>query len=730
MGRRSLLIAQAVAAVLFAPRAIAQVDFASEVHPILASRCAACHTGPSAQAGLQIEHRPSILRARDKILPRVRGTSGLRMPPTGDPLTPAQIGILEKWIADDLPWTDVSARKVSGWQAPLEPRTPALPASKEPNPIDRFVDAYYRGRNLDFTAPATDSVFARRAYLDIWGVTPLPEQLTFASRDKLIDALLADRPRYAAHWISFWNDLLRNDIRAYYGESKSYMGWLQNALEANMPYDEMVRQLVNPIGADSPEGFLIGVNWRGDVNASQLPHMQAAQNTAQVFLGVNLKCASCHDSFVNQYKLKQSYGMAAMFSETPQLEIVRCDNKTGRTQGPEFLFPSLGAIPAGSLAERRAAAAALFTHPRNGRLARTFVNRIWGRLFGRALVEPVDDMDAEPWNNDLLDWLAADFAANGYDMQRLLKIIMTSRAWQQASVPPESGKTYTFRGPYSRRLTAEQFVDTLSLLTGEWRLFQSDRSARFAREWEFRSTSLSRALGRPIRDQVYTTRPSESSTLQALELVNGETLALALRRGAQRLTGTLPKAAESLWDSKTLRRDQTLAFDVPLNGAQEVWLLMEDAGSYDAEATNARWLHLRFDAGSAALPEGRIPFGKPVRVPVPSGASRILGTAALDENGKQSDVNSAVRFYIFPSIPDRNLLARITAPPPFPPPAPVTDPDRLVTRLFLQTLGRPPADAEKRLALSALIEGGSISQTGLDDLLWTLLLHTEFQYVQ
>ena len=87
--------------------------------------------------------------------------------------------------------------------------------------------------------------------------------------------------------------------------------------------------MVNPVEKSDPDGFLIGVNWRGDINASQTPYMQAAQNTAQIFLGINLKCASCHDSFINRYKLRESYGMAALFTPQSRLELVRCDVKTG-----------------------------------------------------------------------------------------------------------------------------------------------------------------------------------------------------------------------------------------------------------------------------------------------------------------------------------------------------------------------------------------------------------------
>ena len=204
-----------------------------------------------------------------------------------------------------------------------------------------------------FPAAAPDARFARRVYFDLWGLPPTPAQLeTFlhdhepGKRARLIDALLADSPPYAEHWISWWNDLLRNDQGGEYaGERKSITDWLLGALEHNLPYDKMIAALVNPVERTDPDGFLIGVNWRGDINASQTPYMQAAQNTAQIFLGINLKCASCHDSFINRYKLRESYGMAALFAPQSRLELVRCDVKTGKYTGPQLLYPELGAVP-------------------------------------------------------------------------------------------------------------------------------------------------------------------------------------------------------------------------------------------------------------------------------------------------------------------------------------------------------------------------------------------------
>src|SRR5690606_2853455 len=194
--------------------------------------------------------------------------------------------------------------------------------------------------------------------------------------------------------------------------------WLYTALASNMPYDEFVSALVAP-GRDS-EGFTNGIIWRGVVNASQTPPMQAAQNVSQVFMGVNLKCASCHDSFINDWQLADAYGLAGVYADAP-LEMVECDRPTGATAPLKFLYPSLGTIDAdASRDERVKALAALMIDERNGRLSRTIVNRLWARLFGRGLVEPLDDMDRAAWHPDLLDWLAEDLVAHEYDLQHTL----------------------------------------------------------------------------------------------------------------------------------------------------------------------------------------------------------------------------------------------------------------------------------------------------------------------
>ena len=269
--------------------------------------------------------------------------------------------------------------------------------------------------------------------------------------------------------MSFWNDLLRNDYKGtgyIDGGRKQITRWLYSALLTNMPYDQFVAELVNPT-ADS-QGFANGIVWRGVVNASQKPQMQAAQNVSQVFMGLNLKCASCHDSFINDWQLSDSYGLANIYSDQP-LEIFQCDKPTGKKASTKFLYPELGEITASTnKQERLASLAKTITCGKDGRLSRTIVNRLWAKFMGRGLIEPVDDMEQTAWNQDLLDWLGQDLTDHHYDLKRTIETILTSRAYQMPAVDPgeRSQADYVFTGPTVRRLSAEEFRDALASLTG------------------------------------------------------------------------------------------------------------------------------------------------------------------------------------------------------------------------------------------------------------------------
>lgn len=364
---------------------------------------------------------------------------------------------------------------------PVAPRRPEVPSVDDPsvsNPIDRFLHPYYQQHNFSPGTLVTDEVFARRVSLDLTGLLPAQDQLeefladrSPDKRSKLVRRLLDDRRAYAEHWMTFWNDALRNAYRGtgFIDDGRSQItGWLYRALYENKPYNQFVHELISPV--DGSRGFIKGIVWRGVVNASQRRELQAAQTISQVFLGTNLKCASCHDNFLNDWKLSDSYGLANVFAEQP-LETFQCNKPTGEFAPVKFLYPQLGVIDGAASREVRIRQLAdAITHPNNGRLTRTMVNRLWAIFFGRGLIDPVDEMGKEPWNRDLLDWLAADFTEHGFDLKRTMEIICTSQAYQLPTVgfPPPGQNDYVFRGPFVKRMSGEQFLDAVSSLTGVW----------------------------------------------------------------------------------------------------------------------------------------------------------------------------------------------------------------------------------------------------------------------
>ena len=777
----SILIVLPLALLFCVDGAAQSVDYARQVQPILHRRCAQCHGEEAPQGGLGLLTRGGMLKGgksgpaivpgssqKSLLIQHLTGEKKPMMPMGQDPLPASEIAVLKSWIDQGAAW-DTTAPSATTWKPLLAPRRPAMPdvQGSFENPIDRFTAAYFQQHGQTFSPVVADGVFARRAYLDLWGLSPTPTQLAQflndtqpGKRDRLVDALLANRRNYSEHWISFWNDLLRNDEGVvYHGERQTITTWLLKALDDNLPYDQFVTALLNPEKPEDPRGYLIGVNWRGDVSASQIPPVQAAQNSAQVFMGINLKCASCHDSFINQWKLRDSYGLASFFSEK-ELELVRCDVKLGETAQAKFLYPELGSVETSApLAVRRAAAARLMTLPENGRLARTLVNRYWRKLFGRGLVAAVDDMDQQPWNADLLDWLASDFTDHGYDLKHLLRRILTSQTYQLPAVHSNTReeKDFVFRGPLPRRLSAEQVMDVVSSVTGEWRVLepkQGDTGA-YSREWRLKSSALTRALGRPIRDQVFTTRNEEASTLQALELVNGEDLTYLLHRGAKRMLNELTPPPLNRFDSGAVAKGK-VDFDIDISDARQLWLLTEDAGSYDRSLVVAGWADARLigpageqpvvelvkDASAKPLTIAGQLFSKSLVMPVSSntaidlagrGFTRLQGSVGIDESSLRSDVSPRMRFFVFAEKPDPRRLVKVSGSEPVPFETRSFTVDELIGEVYQRLLSRNPSPQEQVIARDFLArpqQGKKISSDGLEDLLWSLCLLPEFQLIQ
>ena len=545
------------------PAANQAIDFAKDIKPILERSCVECHASGKRKGGFSMDHLHSLQAggetgpavaigksAESLIIKRVlsRDPDEL-MPSKGDPLSLEEVGLMRAWIDQGLKWEKgFTFSKVKN--APLAPREIVIPDVPEANPIDRLLAADYARNKVAPGAKVSDEGFVRRVYLDTIGLLPTAAEIEKFRADqtpekhaRLVAELLGDNQNYAEHWITFWNDCLRNSYdRQYHGGGGGQITeWLKKALAENKPYDQFVRELINPVNGS--DGFIKGVAWRGTVNASQVAEMQAAQNVAQVFLGLNIKCASCHDSFINDWTLNQAYSLASIFAERP-MDIHRCDKPTGEKAAPAFLYPELGTVdPAAPRPERVKRLAEIMTSPQNGRLARTAVNRLWAIFFGRGLVEPVDEMDNPAWNQDLLDWLAVDFVKNGYNLKHTMSLMLTSKAYLRPSVALDTkADQFVFQGPVVRRMSGEQFVDSLDQVifaASESAANQGTRGTGSKKRAGLRNVDhLLRTLGRTDRDVVLTQRESVATTAQFIELSNGKAVADLMAHGGKAWLGS------------------------------------------------------------------------------------------------------------------------------------------------------------------------------------------------
>ncbi len=860
---RLAVLAGVVAAALFSQVPPEGVDYHRQVHSLLALKCLSCHSQEKRSGGLSLATYQDVLNGgrsgaalrpgnsgASLIMQRIMGALEPRMPFGLPALTEPQISIIRAWIDQGARATAASAPAKAKWEAPLALERPQLPESPWKNwtdPLDRLVADYLSKQGFPEPQLISDAVFARRAYLDLWGLLPPPEDLrrfindTAADkRRRLVSQLLGESRKYAEHWISWWNDLLRNEEGVtYYSETagrKSITAWLLSALESNTPYDQWVSKLLNPVSPADPDGFLIGVNWRGTVSASQTPALQAAQNTAQVFLGINLKCNSCHDSFISRWKLKDAYSLATFFSVEDELRLYRCDVAQDQFTTAGFLYPELNRpLPSDSAEDRRATAAAIFTDPRNGRMPRTLVNRIWQRLLGRGIVANVDEMDEEPWSPETLDWMASEFVAGGYDIKSLLTTILSSRTYQLAAVPrkDELNKEYVFQGPELRRLTAEQFADAVASITGDWHVVAGGRAGggggavrgglagitgapsdgagiipavrpasggtpvagggaqgaagqagagrrvpvapaapvpippgNYSREWRIAGSSLGRALGRPIRDQVNSTRDAQATTPQALELVNGESLTHWLWRGARKMLGELPPEPASLVSRQVGGgRPAPAPFDVDVSQSQKLYLIVQDALSTAADKAAPLWIQPELVGPNGTTPLSALTpldnsgfregSGGPitvagmsesnpsaVRVKLSSvlvydiagkGFTRFRGAVGFEAVPLSQGENVQGRFFVFDQQPSMDRLVPPNPETPLPPGPVLRSVPEAVHRVYWHALGRAPTPAELRIGEAALADRnrpGRPSAEGLADLLWAVLMTPEFQFIR
>lgn len=440
----------------------------------------------------------------------------------------------------------------------LLPPAPAIPAAPGPvhNAIDHFIHLKWAQAGLPeaSTPPplSDDFTFVRRVYLDVLGAIPTMEEARRFlldnrpnKRSLLIDELLSRDSDYADHWVTFWEDALASSSSNALGGIPTrgdYQQWLREQLGRNRPYDLMVAELLDPslpghrgrrlenvLGSRESIDFVR--------NSTHQDVLKTASDTAQVFLGTSMKCASCHSHFDNsEWPQARFIAFAGLFSPT-DLELIRCERRTGEMIPAAFPFELKGmsSRPPKGLGSRLTFVARSITDPLNPRFAKAIVNRLWKRHLGHGLVEPADDFrEEEPASHPaLLEWLARDFMDHGFDLKHTLRLLLNSRTYQLQYRPEVSDSKDTpapqrfFRSPALRPLTAEQTLDSLFVLR-EQQLVSARRAFR-----RTASSTLSRVLGRPVtRTEVATSRPDSSSVLQGLELLNGDELSALIYDGA------------------------------------------------------------------------------------------------------------------------------------------------------------------------------------------------------
>jgi hypothetical protein len=363
--------------------------------------------------------------------------------------------------------------------------------------LDQRLAAAWKQAGIEPAAPATDAEFLRRAYLDLTGRVPrVAEARRFLSDDRpnrrrrLIDRLLglapddsrsddsgAVRPYYASHFAAVWRGFLLPsdaDLRRF-GGGLAFENWLRTQFADNVPYDQTVRELLLAEGQvfqTGPGLFYATVGVKPE---------ELATATSRALLGVQIGCAQCHNHPFDVWSQRDFWSYAAFFArlEQPRAQQQFVTVLRELDEGEVTLPDSDEVVPprylggderdGGETGSRRQALADWITDRRNPYFARAAVNRVWAQLFGRGLVEPVDDLgEHNPASHpELLDELADYFVDSGYNLRRLIRVLASSRAYQLSSIAPggEAPPAELFAAMAIKPLTAEQLYDSLEIAT-------------------------------------------------------------------------------------------------------------------------------------------------------------------------------------------------------------------------------------------------------------------------
>ena len=420
-----------------------------------------------------------------------------------------------------------------------------LPVKTE---IDKLVYERLKKLGIEPSAPCSDEEFLRRASLDAIGILPTPAQSrqfladrSLDKREKLVDQLLK-HPNYANHWAIKWGDLIRpNPSRVGVKPVLLLDAWLRDSFRRNVPYDQMVRELLTASGSTHDYGpVAFARDKREPVDASSF--------VSQIFLGVRMDCAKCHHHPSEKWTQEDYFQMAAFFAQMKHKGQGISAPISGE---PEFWWYAPGGsvthpitdavmtpkppdgpeMPYVAGQDPRKMLVDWMSGSDNPFFAKAIANRIWAEFFGRGIVEPVDDFRvSNPATNEpLIEWLARDFVQHGYDLKHLMRTLMLSNVYQLSSTPNSSNlaDTKNFSRAYRRRLSAEVLADAVNDFTGGKDTFSGlPQGSRAVTTWNHKLESdFLDAFGRPNASQECPCeRERKSSVVQALHLMNSQNL--------------------------------------------------------------------------------------------------------------------------------------------------------------------------------------------------------------
>lgn len=424
--------------------------------------------------------------------------------------------------------------------------------------IDAQFEQMWATDHIEPAPMTSDGAFIRRAYLDLNGVIPRAAEVRDFLADKgpekrvqLVDRLLAS-PRYSTHMATNWrNRIIPVNADATRGpQALALQKWLRTRFAKNLRYDNLVGELLLTLGGDELGPALY-------YQANDVSPEKLATNTAELFLGIHLQCAQCHDHPTAAWKQTDFWGLAAFFARVKapdernnpmQMSYRLVDADDGDVRLPESNEVVPPKYPGGDLAAaeerrtRRLQLALWLTSRDNDYFSRAAVNWAWAQLFGRGLVESLDDTTAAFGNTQLLNELAEYFVESGYDLRNLWRTLAIAKVYQLSAgqVAPNADPPQHFERMLAKPLTPEQLYDSFSMLTP----LTSVKADAYG---PAPNTPRGMLAEDPLRaDFVRRMRPPPGSateyragTLQALMLMNGRAMTEMTATGTSNLLGAL-----------------------------------------------------------------------------------------------------------------------------------------------------------------------------------------------